>query len=596
MANFPPVPLDIPPGIVKAVSDAGAIGRYVDGDHIRFWQGRPEKIGGWIKYIAAQTVGVVRGALAWLTADSNRLLALGTYIKAYSVVESLDDITPLRTSGTLGTDPFAVVDTETTVTVTHTTHGITEDGAYVSFSGASAGGGITIDGEYLATYINANSYSIEHSAAATSTATATGGASVTYEYQINAGLPDTAYGLGVGSGPVGDGTVGTARTSGGILREMRTWFFDTFGSLLVVHPSGGTIYTWDEPNAAARAVAVTNAPSSARASFVTAERMIVALGTTTPMTMQWCDRDDNTNWTAATDSTANTRTLQTGNRLIAGARFPGGGGQLFWSDLACYGMQFTSSTDFIYDTPVLAYRAGLIGPTAFEITRDLVIWLTPDLEVMIYTGTVTKAPGFENIQAYIRTMLDTEKPDKITTGFTPDFSEIWFHYVSLDSTDGEPDRYFKVNTDEWAWDEGTLGRTAHVNFPTPGGDVVMTGPDRYIYQHEVGYNADSVALSWSLELGRMSLSNRQTETDLHGFIPDLQRQTGNITVNVKMFERPNSKIEIDDQTFAIMKDDEIVDMVMGGGYAKFTYSGSSLGCDFRFGTHLLDVGPAGASR
>ena len=76
------------------------------------------------------------------------------------------------------------------VTVTDTAHGAV-DGAYVTFSGATAAGGITSVGEYRLTYVNADSYTITHSAAATSTTTG-GGASVVAAYQINPGANGAA--------------------------------------------------------------------------------------------------------------------------------------------------------------------------------------------------------------------------------------------------------------------------------------------------------------------------------------------------------------------------------------------------------------------
>jgi hypothetical protein len=337
--------------------------------------------------------------------------------------------------------------------------------------------------------------------------------------------------------------------------------------------------------------------------FITAERMIVMLGTSAPMVMEWCDRDDNTNWTPGEGSTANTRTLQTGNKLVAGTRFPGDGGQMVWSDMACYGMQFIGSTDFIYETPVLAYDAGLIAPTAFELTRDLIIWLTPSLELMLYDGTVRQAPNFHEIHEHIHERLDTDKADKITFGHTPDFEEVWCHYTSIDSTDGENDEFFTVNIRDWAYvtgpitsDEKLIKRSAQVHFPTPGGASVMTGTDRYIYIHENTMNADGAILPWRLEAARISLSNGAIETDVNGYIPDLERQSGQITMEIDSYERPNSQTPIDEQTVTIDEGDEIVDMVVGARYVELAWECEVLGSDFRFGVPLLDVSPAGASR
>ncbi len=84
--------------------------------------------------------------------------------------------------GSLGTDPFAVTSGSATITVTHTSHGLYA-GDVVTLSGATAGGGITIDGAYeVVERVDADSYTITHSDAATSTDATTGGSAVTYVY------------------------------------------------------------------------------------------------------------------------------------------------------------------------------------------------------------------------------------------------------------------------------------------------------------------------------------------------------------------------------------------------------------------------------
>lgn len=87
---------------------------------------------------------------------------------------------PSGDKGTLAADPFATVNTSANVTVTHTAHG-RATGDAVWFSGAAAVNGITIAGDYQITVINANSYTITHSAPATGTGSG-GGSSVAYHY------------------------------------------------------------------------------------------------------------------------------------------------------------------------------------------------------------------------------------------------------------------------------------------------------------------------------------------------------------------------------------------------------------------------------
>lgn len=82
----------------------------------------------------------------------------------------------------LANNPFATVNGSATVTVTHMAHGAAS-GALVTFAGATAVGGVTVNGQYrVGVVIDANTYTIT---ATTATSTATGGgAGVTAQYTL----------------------------------------------------------------------------------------------------------------------------------------------------------------------------------------------------------------------------------------------------------------------------------------------------------------------------------------------------------------------------------------------------------------------------
>ncbi|MEP0323314.1 hypothetical protein [Bauldia litoralis] len=598
-----PIPLDIPPGILLTTSSKGALGRYIDADHIRFRNKKPEKIGGWTKKLNSAVDGLIRGMFGWTSDRGTDLVAGGTHSKFYSISDELQDITPLRSSGTLGTDPFAVVDTETTVTVTHTAHGL-DVGAYVSFDGASAGGGITIDGEYqVLTVPDADSYTIEHSAAATSTDATTGGSSVDFEYQINPGKAETVLGLGWGAGGWGEGTWGTPRSiTSGIAAELRYWSIVTFGNQLAIHPSGGTVYLWDEPNADARAAAVSNAPSAARSMFITPERMIVMLGTTNPMKMEWCDRDDTTDWTPSVSNTANARTLQSGTKLIAGTVFDTV--SLIWSDTSVYLMDFIEGSDFIYRTEVIGRNCGLIAPGAFAVTPIGVVWMSAH-DFHIYAGgSVSSVPRTEEIRDFIfgnattgiTGSVNRDKTAKTWADFNIKFREVEFGYVSVDSTDGEPDRTITVSLEDWSWWPGTKTRTAMCHSETPAGDIAMAGTDSYVYLHDVGKDAEGAALEAYVESGIMALAGGAGDMDIEGLEPDFERQSGTVDLTLWTKDRPQSTSELERETFEIAETDDLVDIRMGGRYAGFRFSSNEVGGDFRVGQPAIEAGPAGGAR
>ena len=128
-------------------------------DKIRFRQGTPEKIGGWSRISAFSFLGICRSLWNWITLSFDNLLALGTNLKLY--IErggEYFDITPLRATETL-TNPFSTTIGSAVVTVADTAHGgATND--FVTFSGASSVGGLTLNGNFQMTVTGSNSYTI----------------------------------------------------------------------------------------------------------------------------------------------------------------------------------------------------------------------------------------------------------------------------------------------------------------------------------------------------------------------------------------------------------------------------------------------------
>ena len=87
-------------------------------------------------------------------------------------------------TGTLGTNPITVVNESSTVTIAHTSHGLSV-GSFVTFASATAVGGITINSvEMEVVTVTTNSFTVKFTSAATSSATG-GGSSVTYSYSYN---------------------------------------------------------------------------------------------------------------------------------------------------------------------------------------------------------------------------------------------------------------------------------------------------------------------------------------------------------------------------------------------------------------------------
>jgi len=212
---------------------------WYDSDKIRFRQGTPEKIGGWQRISTNTFVGICRSLWAWVTLGAANLLGLGTNLKFY--IENggaYYDITPVRAEVTL-TNPFATINLSTTVTVTDASGGFINND-FVTFTGGTPVGGLTISGEYQITVIGPSTYTIQASSAATSNAS--GGGTVYAVYQINTGPAYAVPLAGWGAGAWGAGTWGNGTTS---TDSLRLWSQSNFGQDLIFGPRAGALYYWN---------------------------------------------------------------------------------------------------------------------------------------------------------------------------------------------------------------------------------------------------------------------------------------------------------------------------------------------------------------
>lgn len=215
---------------------------WTDADKIRFVGGLPETIYGWERASATDILGICRGAFTYADNERNPIAAFGTHLRLYAMNldGALFDITPVVERGVM-VNPFTTTSGSAVVTVADTAHGRTAE-SKVRFAGASAVGGITVDGEYTVTEaIDANTYTITHTSAAGSSA-GPGGGTVLYDYALAAGQTDGLGGLGYGTGGYGAGGYGGG--SSGLTLYPRTWSFAPWGQNLLASPRGGAIYEW----------------------------------------------------------------------------------------------------------------------------------------------------------------------------------------------------------------------------------------------------------------------------------------------------------------------------------------------------------------
>lgn len=195
--------LTLRPGINRENTRYTSENGWYEGDKVRFRQGTPEKLGGWVRISQNFFRGICRSLWAWVSGVST-YVGTGTNLKFY--IErggEYNDITPIRSTVTL-TNPFTWL-SPTTFQVTDAAGGyIAND--FVTFTGVTATGGITLNGEYQIISATATTYTLSTTQDVTM---ATDYQTFTSGDSLANGVAVTLSAVGVGSVLPGGFTAGT---------------------------------------------------------------------------------------------------------------------------------------------------------------------------------------------------------------------------------------------------------------------------------------------------------------------------------------------------------------------------------------------------
>lgn len=237
--------IKLQPGINRDTTAYTNSGGWFDSDYIRFRNGLPEKIGGWTRIYQDQTalIGKCRKLYDWSDLVGTKYLACPTNIKFYvDNSSSIIDITPIRRSVTLGTNPIATTNASSTITITDVNHGAVA-GDYITISGSSNVNGVLATqinkNLIVSNVINSNAYSVITSGTATSTGSG-GGSNVSVNYEFHPGISSTVIFAGWGSGPWG-GVSGSYGWGFGPDTTVSTyysglWTVDNYGEDMIACP------------------------------------------------------------------------------------------------------------------------------------------------------------------------------------------------------------------------------------------------------------------------------------------------------------------------------------------------------------------------
>ena len=520
--------LKLNPGVNKENTRYTNENGWYECDKVRFRQGTPEKIGGWARISANTFLGVCRSLWNWVTLTNENLVGVGTHLKFY--IENggaYNDITPIRATTTLGTDPFTGNGT-TTVTVTAPSHGgITGD--FVTFSGVTGTYASVLNAEFQITVVNVNSYTITTPSVVA--AGATGGSAVSAAYQINVGpeivVPLTGWGAGAwGVGPWGVGVPSTTQTA------IRLWSQDNFGEDLIFGPRKGGIYYWDANSGlGARGVALSSLPGASDVPTIQnfiyisdINRFVFCFGcndygssTIDPMLIRWSDQESAVNWTPAATNQAGSLRLSHGSEIITAVQARQE--IVVFTDSAIYSIQYLGAQAGVWGAQLLGDNISIEGQNAAVIGSGVIYWMGVD-KFYQYDGRVQTLPC--DLRRHVFSDFNQSQAAQVYAGTNEGFNEVWWFYPSANSTVN--DRYVVYNYLEKIWYYGTLGRTAWLDSGLLDFPIAATYNHNLVF-HENGVDdnetATPTAINAYIESAEFDIEDGQNFGFIWRMVPDV---------------------------------------------------------------------------
>lgn len=278
------------------------------------------------------------------------------------------------------------------------------------------------------------------------------------------GLENGTGGGGWGVGPWGVGAWG-ATVFGDYYP--RTWALANWGQDLVAAPRGGALYTWSA-NAGGEAARVAEAPARSNYMLVTAQRQVVLFGTEEEisgdhnhMCIRGCDFEKLHAWNVTTSNNAFEDVLEGSGRIVAARNF--GDGLIVWTGDRAWLGTFVGGAGQTYRWAELHGAPGLLGPNAAVVTRDAVMWLSPDR--LLYTLPIgTAAPLLIDCPVHADSLgefLKETQADKVVLSYTRQTNSVRIDYPDLRDAGGrENSRYLVLNLSDGSWSRGAQARSA----------------------------------------------------------------------------------------------------------------------------------------
>jgi hypothetical protein len=595
-----PIPLEIPPGILSEETQVGVGARWFDADRIRFKNGLPESIGGWVKQTLSDVLlGIPRSIHDWIALDGTKFIVVGTEKRLYLIDESLGvfNITPIRDSGTdtdiFSTDTDGAYDPNSTGDASYFSVGIDGHGVsvgdIVTFSDFDAVGGLDVNGDFeVQDVTDTDNFVLKHSSDATSTVSG-GGGEGDYIFEIPVGGALAAIQNGFGTGTYGTETYGTPRSASTFLEQLRTWSLDNWGEDLIASPRGGSIFVWDKSvGTGTRAQIIANAPITNQIVLVSQEtRQLIALGAhdgsaSDPLFIAWSDTEDYDTWIADVTNNAGDSRINKGSEIVGAVSTRVG--ILIWTDVGLHVMQPVASND-VFSVRPLGSGIAVAGPSA-AVDVNGVGYAMGKNNFYSYDGVISVMPC--TVWGHVFRDINITQSFSVMCSHSKDFNEIWWFYPSANQNSN--DRYVIFNYVENIWYYGVLSRASFHDFSPFFNKPYGFDNQGNLYVHEEGVDDDVAAMGSYIESGFMTVSKMVVQ--INKMIPDFKTLVGSISLTLKGKKRPQGET-ITKGPYAVSSVDDEVGARIRARHVALRVEQDGIGERFRMGTWGAEAEPDG---
>ena len=364
-------------------------------------------------------------------------------------------------------------------------------------------GGITLQGNYIASVINQNYYTV------TAASPAVSGTTVTE----NAGRLQVSF-FNPASGTQVDFNAANATTA-------------NWGEFLMWCPQGGPVYVWQPAfGVGTPATDVTTAPQSNTVIFIaTQQQMLFCCGTVNlatglfdPMLVRWSDIGDYTDFAPTAMNQAGSFRLVVGSKIVGA--LPVAGGNLIWTDLALYSLQYLQPP-LVWGFQPIGTNCGLVGPHAVGTMGSGTFWMSQQQFYALAGGTPQIIPCTVWDQVFKN--LDPAKLSSVVCETNTFYNEVSWEVAQLDGTVVRA----RLQVDTGLWDYTRLPyltdlpRTAWID-QSVFGPPLAASADGAVWQHEIGYNSGFDPLPWDLFTGIIMISEGDQFTFVREIKPDFK--------------------------------------------------------------------------